>query len=85
MPHFLKGDFAVFLAPLLKLILTSDKSVPFFLRISTSETLYHSVRQVPLTKYVENKFSYTKSLLGGFQNEAVFLVKYDGLNIVEVE
>jgi LysM repeat protein/ABC-type branched-subunit amino acid transport system substrate-binding protein len=62
-----------------------DLTMDTVLRISTSETLYHSVRQVPLTKYVENKFSYTKSLLGGFQNEAVFLVKYDGLNIVEVE
>ncbi|WP_375239005.1 LysM peptidoglycan-binding domain-containing protein [Aurantibacter sp.] len=62
-----------------------DLTMDVVLRISTSETLYHSVRQVPLTKYVENKFSYTKSLLGGFQNEAVFLVKYDGLNIVEVE
>ena len=62
-----------------------DLTMDAVLRISTSETLYHSAREVPLTQYVENKFSYKKSLLGGFQNNAVFLVKYDGLNIVEVE
>ena len=62
-----------------------DLTMDIVLRISSSETLYHSVKEVPLTQYVENKFSYTKSVLGGFQNNGVFLEKYDGLNLVEVE
>ena len=54
------------------------------LRLVTSEDLYMSANQYPLTTYVENKFAYKKKLFGGYYNDAVYLVKYSDLKIVEV-
>lgn len=62
-----------------------DLTMDVILRLVSSENLYNSVAQSPLTVYVENKFSYRKSDQGGYYNDAVYLVKYDGLNIVEIK
>ncbi|GAA4303120.1 PBP1 and LysM peptidoglycan-binding domain-containing protein [Aestuariibaculum suncheonense] len=62
-----------------------DLTMDVALRLVTSENLYTSVNQSPLTEYVENKFAYNKELVGGYYNNAVYVVKYDNLNIVVVE
>ncbi|MCH4552951.1 PBP1 and LysM peptidoglycan-binding domain-containing protein [Aestuariibaculum lutulentum] len=62
-----------------------DLTMDVVLRLVTSENLYTSVNQSPLTEYVENKFAYNKELVGGYYNNAVYVVKYDNLNIVVVE
>lgn len=62
-----------------------DLTMDVVLRLVTSENLYTSVNQSPLTEYVENKFTYTKELVGGYYNNAVYVVKYDNLNIVVAE
>jgi len=61
-----------------------DLTMDVVLRMVTSEDLFMSVNHAPLTAYVENKFAYKKKLFGGYYNDAVYLVKYDDLKIVEV-
>ena len=62
-----------------------DLTMDVVLRLVTSEDLYLSTNEAPLTKYVENKFAYKKKHFGGYYNEAVYLVKYQDLSIVEVD
>lgn len=66
-------------------VLGYDLTMDTVLRLATSSSLYNSVNQAPLTQYVENKFAYKKKQSGGYYNQAVYLVKYDNLNIVEVK
>ena len=54
------------------------------LRLVTSEDLYNSVISAGLTTYVENKFSYKKKLFGGYYNDAIYILKYQDLKIVEI-
>ena len=61
-----------------------DLTMDIVLRLVSSENLYKSVNESPLTEYVENKFEYKKKLFGGYFNDSVYLVKYQDLRIVEV-
>ncbi|WP_303318036.1 LysM peptidoglycan-binding domain-containing protein [Flavivirga abyssicola] len=62
-----------------------DLTMDVVLRLVSSEDMYMSVNEAPLTEYVENKFAYKKKLFGGYFNNTVYLVKYDDLAIVEVK
>ena len=62
-----------------------DLTMDVVLRLVSSQDLYASVISAPLTEYLENKFSYTKKLFGGYFNDSVYLVMYDDLTIVEVK
>lgn len=62
-----------------------DLTMDVVLRLVSSEDLYASVNNAPLTEYVENKFAYKKKHFGGYYNDTVYLVKYDDLAIVEVK
>ncbi|WOD44092.1 PBP1 and LysM peptidoglycan-binding domain-containing protein [Hwangdonia lutea] len=62
-----------------------DLTMDVVLRIVSSEDLYMSVNNAPLTEYVENKFAYKKKLFGGYYNDTVYLVNYQDLAIVEVK
>ncbi len=62
-----------------------DLTMDVVLRLVSSKDLYQSVYKSALTEYVENKFAYKKKPNGGYYNDAVYLVKYDDLAIVEVE
>ncbi len=66
-------------------VLGYDLTMDTVLRLVTSSDLYMSANDTPLTEYVENKFAYKKKLFGGYHNDAVYLVKYDDLNIIEVK
>lgn len=61
-----------------------DLTMDVVLRLVSSEDLYMSVNDAPLTEYVENRFAYKKKFLGGYYNDTVYLVKYQDLKIVEV-
>ena len=61
-----------------------DLTMDVVLRLVSSEDLYLSVNEAPLTQYVENKFAYKKKFQGGYYNDTVYLVKYQDLKIVEV-
>ena len=62
-----------------------DVTFDILVRLLYDENLAKSVRTGIETSYVENKFDYRKKLLGGFFNEGVYIVKYDGLEIKEVK
>ena len=62
-----------------------DLTMDVVLRLVSSDDLYASVNNAPLTEYVENKFAYKKKLFGGYYNDSVYLVKYDDLTVVEVK
>ncbi len=62
-----------------------DLTMDVVLRMVSSEDLYRSVNEAPLTEYVENKFAYKKKMFGGYYNDTVYLVKYQDLMIVEVK
>ena len=62
-----------------------DLTMDVVLRLANYNDLYDSVNAASLTEYVENKFSYAKDFMGGYNNNAVYLVKYEDLKIVEVK
>lgn len=62
-----------------------DVAMDVVLRLVTSDDLYMSIQESPMTRHVEAKFAYKKKLFGGFYNDSAYLVKYNDLRIVEVE
>ena len=60
-----------------------DLMMDVVLRLATSENIYNSVNEFPLTEYIENKFAYKKRLYGGYYNDTVYVVKHNNLKIVE--
>lgn len=60
-----------------------DITMDLLLRLASEDNLYEASSDTIETEYVENKFRYNKSLFGGYMNEAVYIVKYDNLRIVE--
>jgi len=62
-----------------------DLTLDLLLRLSSEDDLYSASSKDIETEYVENKFRYTKKLFGGYYNEAVYIVKYDNLTIVEAK
>jgi len=62
-----------------------DLTMDVLLRLSSSENLYESAKLESETKYTENKFLYKKKMFGGYYNNAVYIIKYNDLKIVEAE
>jgi LysM repeat protein len=60
-----------------------DLMMDVVLRLASSENIYNSVNEFPLTEYIENKFAYKKRLYGGYYNDTVYVVKHNDLKIVE--
>jgi LysM repeat protein len=62
-----------------------DLTMDILLRLAIDEDLYKASSNDIETEYVENKFRYSKKMFGGYYNEAVYIVKYDELKIVEAK
>ena len=62
-----------------------DITFDILLRLAYDQNLAKSVRTGAETSYVENKFDYDKKLFGGFYNKGVYIVKYEGLELIEVK
>jgi len=62
-----------------------DITLDLLMRLASAENLYEASSDTVETEYVENKFRYTKTLFGGYINQAVYIVKYDNLRIVEAK
>lgn len=62
-----------------------DITLDLLLRLASSDNLYEASSEVIETAYLENKFKYNKKLFGGYYNDAVYIVKYDNLNIIEAK
>jgi hypothetical protein len=55
------------------------------LRLAYSKNLNSTARYIGETKYVENKFNYDINFSGGYYNKGVYILKYENLEIIEVE
>ena len=62
-----------------------DLTMDILLRLAIDEDLYKASSNDIETEYVENKFRYSKLMFGGYYNEAVYIVKYQELKIVEAK
>ncbi len=62
-----------------------DLTMDLLLRLASEDDLYKASTTEIETEYVENKFRYSKKMFGGYYNEAVYIVKYDNLTIVEAK
>lgn len=62
-----------------------DMTMDVVLRLAYNKNLFKTSRYVGETKYVENKFEYDSNYQGGHYNKGVYIVKYQDMEIVEVE
>ncbi|WP_146130037.1 LysM peptidoglycan-binding domain-containing protein [Aurantibacter aestuarii] len=62
-----------------------DLTMDVVLRLLSNTSVYDNAKNNILTEYLENKFMYSELKTGGFQNNAVYLVNYNDLNIEEVQ
>ena len=53
-----------------------DLTYDVILRLASSEDIFTASKQEFETQYIENKFSYSKSFLSGYQNNAFYIIKY---------
>ncbi len=63
-----------------------DLTFDIILRLAAyNQNLYKAVKKTKETEYVENKFNYQENPLGGYYNTAAYIVKYENLEIIQVE
>ncbi|MBU2919767.1 LysM peptidoglycan-binding domain-containing protein [Winogradskyella psychrotolerans] len=62
-----------------------DITLDLLMRLASAENLYIASKDSIETEYIENKFRYNKVLFGGYVNQAVYVVKFDDLRIVEAK
>ncbi|MFD2433255.1 hypothetical protein ACFSO9_06640 [Mesonia maritima] len=53
-----------------------DITFDVLLRLATAENLAESIKREGTTEYVENRFNYHKKMIGGYYNDAVYLIEY---------
>ena len=61
-----------------------DVTLDVILRLAYKDDLYEANKWVPRTRLYEGKFQYGKKLLGGYENQGTFIVKFDDLELKEV-
>ena len=63
-----------------------DITYDILLRLASADDVYKASENDFVTEYIENKFQYSNKLLSGYQNNAVYIVKYDeNLHFIEAE
>ena len=62
-----------------------DLTLDILLRLASADDLYSAANDAIETEYVENKFRYGKKFFGGYYNQAVYVVKYQDMTIVEAK
>ncbi|WP_179351815.1 LysM peptidoglycan-binding domain-containing protein [Winogradskyella vidalii] len=62
-----------------------DITLDILMRLASAENLFEASTDAIETQYIENKFRYKKSLFGGYVNQAIYVVKYEDLRIVEAK
>ncbi len=60
-----------------------DLTMDILLRLASQEGLAAFDDDTMTTEYTENKFQYAKKTFGGYYNQAMYIVKYDDLKIIE--
>ncbi len=61
-----------------------DVTYDIILRLASSDDAYDGAKRNVVTEYVENKFQYKHKLLSGYQNTALYIVKYNSDLQIEV-
>jgi LysM repeat protein len=61
-----------------------DLTMDILMRLAIEKDLYKASDVEVATEYVENKFQYAKKMFGGYYNEAVYIIKYEDLKLIEV-
>lgn len=54
-----------------------DVTYDLLLRLAMAENLYEALEIKGSTEYVENKFDYHKKMIGGYYNDAVYIIQYE--------
>jgi LysM repeat protein len=63
-----------------------DLTLDILLRLAAFEDSFSELSNAHIeTEYIENKFRYSKTVSGGYINEASYIVKYDNLKIIEAK
>jgi LysM repeat protein len=62
-----------------------DLTLDILLRLAYKGNLYEASTSEIETEYIENKFRYNKELFGGFINQALYIMKYEDLKIIEIK
>lgn len=62
-----------------------DITLDILLRLAATNSLYNEQNQNLQTEHLENKFNYTKTGTNGYVNQAVYIVKYKDLTLVEAK
>ena len=63
-----------------------DIAYDILLRLGSADDLYHAVSFGGTTEYIESKFNYVQQPLGGYDNQAIYLIKFeDDLLLTVVE
>ncbi|MCA0132027.1 PBP1 and LysM peptidoglycan-binding domain-containing protein [Winogradskyella alexanderae] len=62
-----------------------DVTLDLLLRLASGKDLYEASADDIETEYIENKFRYKKAMFSGYVNEALYIVRYQDLRIVEVD
>ncbi len=53
-----------------------DVTLDVLLRLASADDLYEAMAMDVETEYIENKFRYAKKPFSGYENQAVYLIKY---------
>jgi len=53
-----------------------DIALDAILRLAVADDFYEALSLEGTSEYIENKFSYHKKMIGGFYNDAVYLIQY---------
>lgn len=61
-----------------------ELTLDVLLRLGSFEKVEDAYQQSLKTEYTENAFLYNKKLLGGYTNQAFYILKYNGLNLQQV-
>ena len=61
-----------------------DLTMDILLRLASENDLYNASNNDIETEYLENKFRYTKKMFGGYYNESAYILRFEELEISEV-
>ncbi len=54
-----------------------DVTYDVLLRLASAEDVYDAIDSKVETEYIENKFRYTKKMFSGYQNNALYIIRYN--------
>jgi hypothetical protein len=54
-----------------------DVTYDVLLRLAIADDVYDANDSNVETEYIENKFRYTKKMFSGYQNNALYIIKYN--------